>query len=276
MAKDIKGKHGSRKISIPSVLNLSLTDARNAITAAGLTYTDESTSTGTSSDNQKVFQQTPEPGTVVLLGSNVLLKYYTYVVPPFFPYFPPFFPYFPPAFPYFPPAFPPFFPDFPPPPAFPYFKAGKTGCIGKDTLILKNNNEYIKAKNIKVGDTILTVNPKNFSNEQINISSLASKIDLVEINVISVKLSIKDVYGINKEDAYFSGSQPIFIKDENNIKYINMIDLKIGDIVISIGKENVITETVVESINKIENYEVYDIRTEPYQWFIAGNHLVIS
>jgi hypothetical protein len=202
--------------------------------------------------------------------------------PPFFPYFPPFFPFFPFFPPYFPPAFgpyfPPFFPFFPffPPSFGPHFKAGKAGCIGEKTFVMTAFNGWVFAEEIKPGDKLLTIDPKDFGNGDVQSLNLSPRVNLIEINVVSVESSVKDAYSINSEDAYFSGSQPIFVKSDDIVKYINVSDLKIGDTIISIDEQCFITETIVESINKIENHKVYDIRTEPYQWFIAGGHIVIS
>jgi hypothetical protein len=107
MAKDHGSKKGTRKVEVPDLSILSISDARTALTNLGLNYSDISTNTGVSVDNTKVFGQSPAAGTIVLLGSSVSIDYYTYIVPPFFP----FFPFFPPSFPSFP-SFP-YFPYFP-------------------------------------------------------------------------------------------------------------------------------------------------------------------
>jgi len=103
MAKDHGSKKGTRKVAVPDLSVLSISDARTALTNIGLNYSDTSTNTETSGDGNKVFGQSPAAGTIVLLGSTVSVNYYTYVAPPSF-FSPPFFP------PYFPPFFPPFFP----------------------------------------------------------------------------------------------------------------------------------------------------------------------
>lgn len=103
MARDRRGKHGTRKVAVPDLSILSITNARNALTSLGLNYSDSATNTSTSGDSDKVFEQTPAAGTIVIIGSTVSLGYYNYVAPPSF-FSPPFFP------PYFPPFFPPFFP----------------------------------------------------------------------------------------------------------------------------------------------------------------------
>jgi hypothetical protein len=102
MAKDHGSKKGTRKVTVPDLSVLSITNARNALTSIGLNYSDSSTNTSTSENRDKVFSQTPEAGTIALLGSTVSINYYTYVAPPSF-FSPPFFP------PYFPPFFPPYF-----------------------------------------------------------------------------------------------------------------------------------------------------------------------
>jgi hypothetical protein len=116
MAKDLGSKKGTRKVTVPNISTLSITDARTALTNIELNYSDSSTTTATSGDDAKVFSQSPAAGTIVLLGSTVSIGYYTYVAPPFFPYFP----YFPNFGPYFAPPF------------FPYFACNPlqgTGCL---------------------------------------------------------------------------------------------------------------------------------------------------
>lgn len=103
MSKDIRGKHGTRKVTVPDLSLLSITQARTALTNLGLNYSDTATNTSNSGDGEKIFGQSPTSGTVVIIGSTVSINYYNYVAPPSF-FSPPYFP------PYFPPFFPPFFP----------------------------------------------------------------------------------------------------------------------------------------------------------------------
>ena len=212
--------------------------------------------------------------------------------PPFFPFFPFFPPYFPPFFPYFP-FFPPFFPPgfgpfFPPgfgpffPPGFgpyfPYFKGGK-GCIEEDSEVLTSSG-YALAKDLRVGDTLLTIDPT-----EINVSDLASgsginireKVVLAETTIVKHEVSQKNIVRFNESETLFSENQPIFVKDGDLIKHKETGQVQVGDILVTLRIESceIMFETV-ETIEKLPAKDVYDIRCEPSQWFIAGNYIVIS
>jgi hypothetical protein len=95
-------------VAVPNLIGLLNTAAQTAIANSGLTFSSSSTTnTGDSGLANKVASQTPTAGTLANYESSVSFVYYTYVAPPFFPFFPPFFPpYFAPA-PFFPPYFAP-------------------------------------------------------------------------------------------------------------------------------------------------------------------------
>jgi hypothetical protein len=83
--------------------------------------------------------------------------------------------------------------------------------------------------------------------------------------------------GFNNLGKNFSTEHPIFIKCENGITYKNSEDIQIGDILIGIGPDAIITETVVTSVEIDENESgVYDIRTEGNPWFIVNSTLTIA
>ncbi len=222
---------------------------------------------------------------------------------PFFPFFPPYFPPFFPFFPFFPPYFPPFFPFFPffppffppgfgpffppgfgpffPPgfgPYFPYFKGGK-GCIEEDSQVLTSSG-YALAKDLRVGDTLLTIDPT-----EINVSDLAlgsginirEKVVLAETTIVKHEVSQKNLVRFNESETLFSENQPIFVKDGDLIKHKETGHVQVGDILVTLRIESceIIFETV-ETIEKLPAKDVYDIRCEPSQWFIAGNYIVIS
>ena len=95
-------------VAVPNLIGLLNTAAQTAIANSGLTFSSSSTTnTEDSGLANKVASQTPTSGTLADYESSVSFVYYTYVAPPFFPFFPPFFPpYFAPA-PFFPPYFAP-------------------------------------------------------------------------------------------------------------------------------------------------------------------------
>jgi len=206
--------------------------------------------------------------------------------PPYFPYFPFFPPYFPPYFPYFP-FFPPFFPPgfgpfFPPgfgpffPPSFgPYFKSKY--CIEEDSQLLTPNG-YILAKDVKVGDILLTIDPSELNNgDMASDITLKDKVTLSETTVVKHEVSQKDLIKFNDSETLFSEGQPIFVKDGDLIKYKETGQVQVGDILVTLRIESceILFETV-ETIEKLPAKDVYDIRCEPSQWFIAGNYIVIS
>ena len=206
--------------------------------------------------------------------------------PPYFPYFPFFPPYFPPYFPYFP-FFPPFFPPgFGPffPPGFgpffpPFFPPGFKGtkCIEGDAQILTANG-YILAKDIKVGDKLLTIDPSDLNNGDMHSDiTIREKVLLSETTVVKHEVSQKELIKFNDSETLFSDGQPIFVQDGNLIKYKDTGAVQVGDKLVTIIPESCeIVFEIVETITKLPAQDVYDIRCESSQWFIAGNYLVIS
>jgi len=196
--------------------------------------------------------------------------------PPFFPYFPFFPPFFPPGFgPFFPPGFGPFFPPFFPPGFGPYFKS--KFCIEEDSQLLTSNG-YILAKDVKVGDVLLTIDPSELNNGDMTSDIvLRDKVTLSETTVVKHELSQKDLIKFNGSETLFSEGQPIFVKEGDLIKYKETGQVQVGDILVTLRVESceIIFETV-DTIEKLPAKDVYDIRCEPSQWFIAGNYIVIS
>lgn len=84
MAKDRRGKHGTRKVVVPDLSTSLIADAKTTLTNLGLNYSDTATNIGISADNNKVFEQSPAAGTVVIIGSTVSIGYYSYIAPPNF------------------------------------------------------------------------------------------------------------------------------------------------------------------------------------------------
>ena len=217
--------------------------------------------------------------------------------PPFFPYFPPFFPFFPFFPPYFPPFFP-FFPFFPPffpprfgpffPPAFgPYF----VRCVDGDTLIL--TSEGLKpARNIKIGEKLLTVDAKaiseesNFTPLQINVQDLEIS-NLVQTEVTNVIASDKvdRVYFNDDKTAQFTETHPIFVKRNNEYRVVEAGTVQAGDALIQINlgalgetivMSEVISEIEVTEVNKVTldvAKDVYTFSCDSYNWYFAGNIL---
>jgi hypothetical protein len=216
--------------------------------------------------------------------------------PPFFPYFPPFFPpYFPPFFPffpYFPPYFPPFFPFFPyfppffPPRFGPYF----TRCVDEDTLILTSNG-LTSAKDIKMGDSLLTVDVQALESGQgtfdLNTTDLNinSKFVMTEITNIIVAQKADRVYFNNDHANKFTETHPIFIKRNSVYRVVEASSVTEGDVIIIIDPnklhefaitQDAVSEITVTSVTKetLDNpKDVYTFSCDPYNWYFAGNIL---
>ena len=324
MPKSSRGRHGVRKTSVPSIIGQSYTTTQTYLTNLGFIYVHTTVDTDSESNNLVIYSQGLSSGSVVPFGTSIPFQYYVYVPPffppffpyfappffPFFPFFPPAFPYFdptPPFFPYFPPAFPffPYFPYFPyfPPPFFPYFPPyfppffppafGPyfTRCVDGETLILTSEGPK-KAKDIKVKDTLLTVNLDSLTSEsnaaplQINVEDLKIT-NLVNTKVTNIIASNKvdRVYFNDNEKAQFTETHPIFVKRNNEYRVVEAGTIQEGDMLISIDPDalsenidinKVISETLVIKVNKNTLSllkDVYTFSCDPFNWYFAGNIL---
>ena len=224
-------------------------------------------------------------------------------VAPSFPYFPTFtapapsFPYFPtftapaPSFPYFPafkgPSFPtftapvapsfPYFPTFTAPvsPSFPYFKVTK--CIEANTRLLTFDRGYVAARDIRLGDKLISISAEDFGNESMKWFDIKKNVKLVEIEVVKSEMSVKDVLSFNGMEKYFSYGQPIFVKKDGLATWVESGSVNIGDTLLEIDPgTGDINEVIVNSIQTDTSKDVYDIRTSGNQWFIAETFIVIS
>jgi hypothetical protein len=107
--------------------------------------------------------------------------------------------------------------------------------------------------------------------------SLPSTVELEEAKVSSVIVKTGVLVGFNNLDKQYSGTQPVFVKTEENIVYMNASDVKVGDVLLGVDANGTLVETPVESIQKdVDESEVYDIRTEPHPWFITKSAIVIA
>ena len=142
-------------------------------------------------------------------------------------------------------------------------------------------NGPVMAQDIYVGDIVLTVSPDNLvlnENELYEFNTTDGKVDLVETVVTeSSKSEEKSVFFNDDMTAVYSIHQPIFIKMEDGITSIPTSDVVVGDKLVTIDSNGLVTETEIESISDSdESITVYTIRTGPHRWFIAGGNLVIS
>lgn len=84
MLRRLLGRFGLRKTTVPTLINLTKSQAESALSAKGLNYTQVATNTSTSSLNLVVLSQDTSADTVVPLGSSIQFNYYNYVAPPSF------------------------------------------------------------------------------------------------------------------------------------------------------------------------------------------------
>lgn len=247
---------GSSYIAISTPGSITGTSSSSPITVAGL-------SNGTSY-TFKVKLSNIVTDSLLSESSNSVIP----VVPP--PFFPPFFPFFP-FFPYFP-YFPPYFPSFKPPHI--------TLCIGANTEILTMSGSTL-AKDIVVGDKILSIGRESLDTNENAEYSLKSKenVSIVEVDVVSVTLSEKElIYFNSNEAARYSIQQPMFIFRDEELKIVISQDIIVGDILLEVdANNNLINLVPVTKISITEEKEdVIDIRTSPSKIFIAGSNIVIS
>jgi hypothetical protein len=207
---------------------------------------------------------------------------------PFFPYFPPFFPYFPyfpPFFPYFP-YFPPFFPYFPYfPPFFPYFpffpffpgfggKVPAYKCVSLDSEVLSDKG-WIKVKDVKVGDTLITIHPNDFNYENPSATITSEKVQLVETKVSSIEYSEKMTYKLNDSESRYSGQQPIFIKFGYLFVATEVATAQEGSMMLKVDENGNVSEVELSSITEAGESTVADIKTEEFGWLITKDNVLM-
>lgn len=183
------------------------------------------------------------------------------------PFFPPLFvfspPFFPPAFVFSPPFFPPSF------------------CIQGDVLI-KTINGYIKARDIKIGDKLISYTYKELptSEEEYDFMTWTSKKltegKVVEAEVYGIKSSIRNVtvaFNSNRERR-FSLEHTMFIKRNGTYMFAQAGTLELGDELLYDNNGNTI-EVILDAMNFInEETDVYEILINPYDLIIAGDLIV--
>ena len=150
----------------------------------------------------------------------------------------------------------------------------------------------VEAKNIKVGDTLLTVDANSIKPET-NSSPLEINLDelditrLVHTKVTNVIVSdkIDRVYFNENEETQFTETHPIFVKRNNKYCVVEAGLVLEGDILININmdalEENpdilkLISEIEVYKVNKISlesPAKVYTFSCDPYNWYFAGTIL---
>ena len=107
--------------------------------------------------------------------------------------------------------------------------------------------------------------------------TIANNINFIESEVTTSNISQKPLVQFNDSETMFSPNQPIFIKTGSTIQWKNTGEVVLGDMIININTEsNEVTYVEVKTITNLPEADVYEIRTEPFLWFIVGNYLVVS
>jgi hypothetical protein len=160
------------------------------------------------------------------------------------------------------------------------------GCIEAETLI-RTMSGTIPAKNLEIGDLVLTVDIEEIPVEgesssewnwrDISVSTLTPS-RLVETRITNItETEVQEVLWINnEEDKKYSLTQPVFIKTTpNNYIVSEFGGLTVGDILIKINEDGSAEEVLIESLDtETLPHTVYQFSCEPQDWFIAGNYLV--
>jgi hypothetical protein len=250
----------------------------NSVNNGGTGYADVNSPYGQSGNLNVTIQ------TAYGSATSNTVDYTNYHTPPAPPSFTPDFTPAPPSFtPDFTPAPPSFTPDFTPaPPDFtpvpPYFKGSKgPGCIYADTRVLTLNRGYVAAKDLLMSDSLISIDPSGFANNTIINNIVSSPVRLADVKIASLEKGIKDVVGFNNRETFYSEAQPIIVERDNVITYVKAGEILLGDTILNIDvNNNIISNSVVESIETKSSVEVYDIRTTPYQWYVVENTVVVS
>jgi hypothetical protein len=165
---------------------------------------------------------------------------------------------------------------FNPPPAPVYYnpKAPSYKCIHGDSK-LRTKTGYIFARDLVVGDTLLTVDPKTFKFGN-DYSYIDNTVLFTEVTVTTVIAGKKKIIRFNNREELFSDQQPVYIKDVDAVRYVNTSDVKIGSLLVLVKPDGSVVYERVDIIDVMDEDTVYEIRTTPNPWFIVGEMLVAS
>jgi hypothetical protein len=146
---------------------------------------------------------------------------------------------------------------------------------------------YKAAKDISVGDKLYTIAPHHMSDGKVENAQIPAKVNFVEVEVVKAEASDKsEMIKFNDLEDLVTGTQPVFVKTANAEHAPNAIiatykmasEIQVGDILIQVEPEQCkVFEIKVKSVEIISgNFQVYDIRTSPWPWFIIKDILIIS
>jgi intein/homing endonuclease len=147
--------------------------------------------------------------------------------------------------------------------------------------ITRFSNGWVQAKDIKVGDQILTIDGSHINLESITSNkiseSLPENVKFTNGQVVSVTEKTSTLIGFNYRGKDYSVTQPIFVKTLEGITYKNAGEIEIGEIILHVSADGSVSEVPVTSIEKDEaESTVYDVRTSPQPWFIVNSFIAIA
>lgn len=275
-----RGNKGSRKNSVPNVVGVAKTTAETNLTNAGFVYNTTNENTTDSNLDNTIKSQDIPAGEVKTIGTNINLVNYTFSFTPFGAFgFTPFG-----AFGFTPFGFTPF--GFTPFGFTPVFTFSPPSCVHEDTLIDTPNGK-VKAKDLQVGDEIISVSFNEIPDASIDgesdfdyvgfISSTLTPKEKTFTKIVDIAPSVKNtlLYFNGDNSSLFSTTQPFFIKRNNYYEIVPSGAVEVGDFLISVDNDGLLTEIEVVSIEYLtEDATVYQFGCEPQDWFIAGNYLV--
>jgi beta-lactam-binding protein with PASTA domain len=292
-------------VVVPNLSGLTVSEAQSQISALGLNYAvGSSVDTSNSTLGNKVSSQSPAAGSTVVSGSTVTYNYYTYVyvapvppvavspappTPPVAPVDPPIgvIPA-PPVAPVDPPIVP-ISPDVPPvgpiyvypidiPPIdFPIGVSPATGkSVGINTLV-RTPDGLVAAKDLRVGDTLISADINTFPSEGFNATDLALawKDSTPEINIVNTVIDgisrKMSSYAVVINNDLFSDSHYILAKRNGDAQFVKSLDIESSDLIYSYQDNDWVEITTLEKVQV--DHEIISINCEPYDIFFTENML---
>ena len=143
-------------------------------------------------------------------------------------------------------------------------------------------NGPVKAKDLSIGETLLTYKLDEMSTEEetemFNWSSDTLTISDTEMVETVATLIVEKASAIIKfndnPEARYSTTQPVFAKVNGKYCIRTTSSLVEGDMIVAVSEDGIITEEEIVSITIEDVDNTYQISVEPYDWFIAGGYLV--
>ena len=251
-----RGNKIFRRNTIPNVVGQNITTARSTLASLGYNHATTTENTGDSGLSDKV--KTQDKVGDAQVGSTVNLVQYTFSFAPFG------------AFGFTPFGFTPW---------------SGPSCVHEDTLIRTPNGD-VAAKDIKVNDTVLTINieeiplqgldSSDYDWRSIAIPTLTSLGTLETLITRTEESIVQEVVWFNGEsETKFSLKQPILIKGDPFYLFIESGGIKVGDVLIKVASDGSVIEVPITSVETDDSsHKVYQFGCEPQDWFISGNYLL--